>query len=235
MARSSSSNGLGNGRSLLPLALVLLLAAVAVVQAFVLPCASTPRAQRATAPRMMAADGLDNYSRRGSLQRTAGASLAVGALLLTRPGQARAAAGGDPREALKRVIVVRDSTAQLRDELENGTDIPDPNVRGLVTALLKNYQLKDSLEAALSLGGFSEAGKEAAVGHAKAAVEDLSIIIEYFPADLEGPIQDKIRLKPDELQFTLKALAAAGTELSNYLKKFPRDVVDGLTQEINSA
>jgi hypothetical protein len=75
---------------------------------------------------------------------------------------------------------VRDSTAQLRDDLENGTGAADPDVRALVTSLLKNYQLKDSLDAALALGAFagSAAAKDGAVAHAKAAVEDLSIVIE---------------------------------------------------------
>ena len=67
------------------------------------------------------------------------------------------------------MIVVRDSTRQLREELENG-DGPlggaeqAPHVRSLVTALLRNYRLKDSLEAALAL---SEAAAEGARAHGR--------------------------------------------------------------------
>ncbi len=74
---------------------------------------------------------------------------------------------------------MRDSTAQLRDDLENGTGAADPDVRALVTSLLRNYQLKDSMDAALALGAFGgSAAKDGAVAHAKAAVEDLSIVLE---------------------------------------------------------
>jgi hypothetical protein len=75
-------------------------------------------------------------------------------------------------------IQVRDSTAQLRDDLENGTGASDPDVRALVTSLLRNYRLKESLDAALALGSLSGAAKDGATAHAKAAVEDLAIIIE---------------------------------------------------------
>lgn len=221
------------------LALALLLVA-ATVQAFVVVAPAPQQAQRqrgGTATTTMSVDvkGAQLASRRDSLQRI-GAVGALALLLGGRPGTARAAGGGDPKEAMMRVIVVRDSTAQLREELEYGTENnSDPDVRALVTSLLRNYRLKESLEAALPLGGFgSDAAREAAAGHGKAAVEDLSIIIEYFPEAQEGPIKNKIKLRPDELAFTLKALEAAGKELSMYLGSFPKGVVDGLAQEMNS-
>lgn len=232
---AANDNGRRNGCSRASLLLALLLvAAAATVQAFVVSPA-TQQAQRqrtgATTTMSVGARGAPLESRRDSLQRIG----AVGALalLLGQPGAARAA-GGDPKEAMMRVIIVWNSTAQLREELEYGTG-SDPDVRSLVTSLLRNYRLKESLEAALALGGFSsETVRDAAAGHGKAAVEDLSIIIEYFPEAQEGPIKNKIKLRPDELTFTLKALEAAGKELSMYLSSFPKGVVDGLAQEMNS-
>ena len=247
-----------NGRRALPLlqALLLLLlaaAATTTVQAFVVApalrrvvdrsvgiCAGLTvgacrsRSEGATIAMSMGARGALE-SRRESLQREG--AIGAMALVLGRPGAVRAAAaGGDPKEAMKRVIVVRDSTEQLRADLENGTGAEDPDVRALVTSLLRNYRLKESLEAALALGAFgSDAAREAAAGHGKLGVENLAIIIEYFPEAQEGPIKNKIKLRPDELQFTLKALEAAGKELSAFLKAFPAGVVDGLRQEMNSA
>lgn len=239
---AATNNGRRNGycsrAALLLLALALLLAAT--VQAFVVaPAPQQAQRQRdgaATTTMSMGARGAQLASRRDSLQRI-GAVGALALLLGGRPGAARAAAaGGDPKEAMIRVIVVRDSTAQLREELEYGTGNSDPDVRALVTSLLRNYRLKDSLEAALPLGGFgSDAAREAAAGHGKAAVEFMSIILEYFPEAQEGPLKGKIKLRPDELAFTLKALEAAGKELSMYLGSFPKGVVDGLAQEMNSA
>lgn len=56
---------------------------------------------------------------------------------------------------------------------------------------------------------------------------------QYFPEAQEGPIKNKISLRPEELQFTLKALTAAGKELTEFLKAFPSDVVAQLSQEVS--
>jgi hypothetical protein len=112
MPRCNGPNG-GGGRSrLLPLLLLLLLvlvlaAVTTVVQAFV-PNPMPLQRPRAVRMMMAAEDGLD--SRRGSLQRTGAWGLAGAAALLLGPVPLRPspalAAGGDPREALMRVIVV---------------------------------------------------------------------------------------------------------------------------------
>ena len=59
--------------------------------------------------------------------------------------------------------------------------------------------------------------------------------IQYFPEAQAGPIAGKIRLRPEELAFTLKALTAAGKELSDYLTSFPPDMVKQLMEEIYKA
>lgn len=172
MHRSNGANGRPPALFML---LLLLLATAATTRAFV----ALPKRAATTITMTAARNGLE--SRRTSLRQNT-AALGASFLLLSplsplgRP-RAALAAEGESREALKRVIVVRDSTAQLSDELENGTGGTEPDVRALVNSLLRNYQLKASLDTAL--GGLAAAGaKEAAVAHAKAAVEDLSIIIE---------------------------------------------------------
>lgn len=100
-----------------------------------------------------------------------------------------------------------------------------------MTALLRNYRLKDSLEAALAL---SEAAAEGARAHAKAAVENLSIIIEYFPPEPDGPIKGRV-LRPEELQFSVRALAAAEKELNSFLAALPAQIVEELAREVSSA
>jgi hypothetical protein len=114
MPRTDSSNGTNGRRRPAALLLVLFLAAAAVtgVQAFVPSSflhSQQPRQQQHRMTTAMAA--LD--SRRGSLQHTGawGFAGAAAAVLLSSSSfsisPALAAAGGDPREALKRVIVVR--------------------------------------------------------------------------------------------------------------------------------
>ncbi len=69
--------------------------------------------------------------------------------------------------------------------------------------------------------------KTEAETHAKLAFENLIIVLEYFPEDQSGPLQNKT-LKPDQLQFTIKALQATRKELNAFLNAFPSDLVTRL-------
>lgn len=52
-------------------------------------------------------------------------------------------------QALRTVIVVRDTMKQLEEQLESG-DYP-PDIRGLVKSIIKNYKLRENLAKAMAL------------------------------------------------------------------------------------
>ncbi|TFJ80743.1 hypothetical protein NSK_007920 [Nannochloropsis salina CCMP1776] len=154
------------------------------------------------------------------------------ALVLLSPdlrseGRALAQAASPVEEALTRVLIVRDSTEQLEEELTSGDTYPD--VKALVNSLIRNYKLKSSMESALALlpSGSTEEGRK----FAKSAYENLTIILEYFPEDVAGPIANKT-LKPDQLSFTIKALQATRKELDSLLGLFPTELRGRLAENV---
>jgi len=119
------------------------------------------------------------------------------------------------------------------DELTNGNSYPD--VKALVTSLLRNYQLKSSLDSALALlpSSISPKTKEDAKLHAKTAYENLILILEYFPEDQSGPLANKT-LKPEQVTFTIKALQATRKELRDYMGFFDEGLREKLAEGVAS-
>lgn len=119
------------------------------------------------------------------------------------------------------------------DELTNGNSYPD--VQALVTSLLRNYQLKSSLDSALALlpSSLPPKTKEDAKLHAKIAYENLILILEYFPEDQSGPLANKT-LKPEQVTFTIKALQAARKELLEFLEFFDEGMRKKLAEGVAS-
>ena len=119
------------------------------------------------------------------------------------------------------------------DELTHGNSYPD--VKALVTSLLRNYQLKSSMDSALALLPSSTPSKtkEDAKLHAKLAYENLIISLEYFPEDQSGPLANKT-LKPEQVEFTIKALQATRKELNEFMGFFDADLRKKLAEGVAS-
>ena len=223
-------------RLLRPLLLLLLLLLPFASSFFLLPFSPPPPSFSSSSTPLTRCQA--HHDRRSSLSFLAlsSSSAAAAFLLLSSPLPTFAATTTTntntntqaTTEALKRVIIVRDSTQQLEEELTNGDSYPD--VRALITSLLRNYKLKESLSSALPLLPTKEV-KEDAQTHAKMAYENLIIVLEYYPESQDGPLKNKT-LKPDEVAFTIKALQASRKELSAYLSSFSQEVVKGLTDEV---
>lgn len=101
---------------------------------------------------MMRMESLDSTRvDRGQLVKAATASMALAFLSPFAPMRAVAAGPDNPAgvAALRTVVVVRDTTKQLEDQLEAG-DYP-ADVQGLVKGLLRNYKLRENLGKALTL------------------------------------------------------------------------------------
>lgn len=184
------------------------------------PCHATVPSSSSSSSSSAPSQQLD---RLGALRFLAGA-FALPALVVLSPGgsgvrPALAQDSSPAEEALTRVIIVKDSTEQLEDELTNGNSYPD--VKALINSLLRNYQLKNSMDTSLALlpSSLPSATKEDAKKHAKNALENLIIILEYFPQDQAGPLENKT-LKPEQLEFTIKALKATRKELAEFLGFF---------------
>jgi hypothetical protein len=71
--------------------------------------------------------------------------------------------------------------------------------------------------------------------HAKIAYENLIIILEYFPdfPEQSGPLANKT-LKPDQLNFTIKALQATRKELNEFMAFFDADLRKKLAEGVAS-
>jgi hypothetical protein len=121
-----------------------------------------------------------------------------------------------------------------------------PDIRRVVKGLLENYkvhetsrirpsercadmllhclwQLRENLTTASSL--LTGDSKKEAELRAKAAVESLFLILEYFPAPLDkatgNPLPAAASLRPETIVFTVKALEATKKELESYVSFFP--------------
>ena len=102
-------------------------------------------------------------------------SLFAGSVLTLRPRIAGASdSSSTVLKPLTSVVIVRDSTQLLEDDLTKGQY---PDVRAVVEALITNYKLKDSLKDTLRLVDSGAKRSEASLS-SQAALEYLYSIIE---------------------------------------------------------
>ena len=147
-------------------------------------------------------------------------------LLLTSATAAHAV-DDSTSDALANVLRVSYSLKNVDETIEKGNDVK--LVVQQISSLVKNYKLKDNLN--LGLAAVSDAKREEARGHARAAVEDLSLVSEYYEDDINDMTGKKTPPK-EVLTLAIQATKATRSEIDAYLSLVPSDVAGQLQAQV---
>lgn len=144
-------------------------------------------------------------------------------------GSALLSTSGPALSSLEQVVRVRLSLDSVTESINSSSD--SKMVVGQVRSLLRNYRLRDNAYATASLapGGRAEEART----HASAAVEDLTLVSEYFEEETDNLSGSK-RLPREALQFAAQAVDAAGKELDQLLGLLPTDLSAEVLQRVRA-
>lgn len=144
-------------------------------------------------------------------------------------GSALLSTSGPALSSLEQVVRVRLSLDSVTESINSSSD--SKLVVGQVRSLLKNYRLRDNALATASLAPGGRAGE--ARTHASAAVEDLTLVSEYFEEETDNMSGSK-RLPREALQFAAQAVEAAGKELDQLLGLLPAELATEVLQRVRA-
>jgi len=189
------------------------MAMVRVLLLLAVLCATTATAARVTLARKCAA-------------AFAAATISTPALFLT--SAVAGAVDESTSSALANVLRVSYSLKNVDETIEKGNDVQ--LVVQQINSLVKNYKLKENLNAGLA--AVSDAKREEARGHARAAIEDLSLVSEYYEDDINDMTGKKTPPK-EVLQLAYQATKATRSEIDAYLSLVPSDVATPLKTQVS--
>lgn len=129
--------------------------------------------------------------------------------------------------ALRKIQSVKDSIKYVQDDIATSGD-PDVIVKEL-KALLSNYKLKDNVILASQLINNKDI-REKVSTLGKEAYEDLVIVLEYFPDDLDN-LSGRKKAPREVLSFAQEASTSSSKKLQQMLDLFPSDIVKSIKDE----
>lgn len=129
--------------------------------------------------------------------------------------------------AISNVLRVSYSLKNVDETIESGSDAK--LVVSQIAALQRNYKLKDNLNQALS--AVPDAKRDTARGFARTAIEDLSLVTEYYTDDVNDMTGKKTPPK-EVLVLAQSATKATRGELESFFQLIPVDVISSLRSSV---
>jgi len=121
---------------------------------------------------------------------------------------------------VKNVLRVKSSLKYIQSDIENVADMT--KVINDIKSLQRNYRLEENIAKSVNLAS-SNQHKQEAKKHGLQAVEDISLIYEYFAGDVDD-LTGKIKSTPKVLSFALDATKAAEKELGLLTDELPSNI-----------
>ena len=135
-------------------------------------------------------------------------------------------------DSLRNVLRVEYSLKYIEQDFEKIANMP--KIINSIKALQRNYKLQDNIAKTMELiPASNEQMKNEARVHGKFAIEDLTLIYEYF-SDQVDDITGLPKTTPETLKFAYQAIKAAENELSLLISAIPREVKDEVVKEIQN-
>ena len=129
--------------------------------------------------------------------------------------------------AISNVLRVSYSLKNVDETIEGGSDVK--LVVSQISALQRNYKLKDNLNLALS--AVPDGKRDTARGFARTAVEDLSLVTEYYTDDVNDMTGKKTPPK-EVLSLAQSATKATRGELESFFQLLPGEVISPLRSSV---
>lgn len=135
-------------------------------------------------------------------------------------------------DSLRNLLRVEYSLHYIEQDIEKIANMP--KIINSIKSLQQNYKLQDNIAKTVDLiSSSNEQAKIEARIHGKFAVEDLTLIYEYF-SDQVDDITGLPKTTPETLKFAYQATKAAENELSLLISAIPREFKEEIVKEIQN-
>ena len=133
-------------------------------------------------------------------------------------------------DSLRNVLRVQYSLNYIEDDIEKIANMP--KIITSIKSLQNNYKLQENIIKCVDLiPSNNEKLKTEARSHGKAAIEDLTLIYEYF-SDQVDDMTGLPKTTPETLKFAYQATKAAENEISLLVDTIPNEIKSDIVSEI---